>query len=336
MQNGSLKITTADSTDRNTYQNSESLPGLPNSTPEDRSLPEKRDGGEVSNDTSGIHQSTGSSSETNTEPGNSTEPGESEDTKQTMSSTSVEPEVFPFRLILRQKVDNSWSIYDLATKNTPISWEGAFKKADYELQHINKILNKYEAINGISYPYRSNIFKAFDLTRLEDVKAVFISAEPYSGSDYDGLPMATGLALSVRRSSPIPRSLNNLFYLMNKQIANFSVPKHADLTRWAKNGILLLNISLTVKPGESGSHSELWTGFTMKIIEEITLLKKNLPFILFGKDSNKMAQYITGGALIITAQSMYNLEEDLGDAFTRISKFLAKHQKEELDYRLDD
>lgn len=327
MQNGSLKITTADSTDRNTYQNSESLSGLSNSTPEDRSLPEKRDGGEVSNDTSGIHQSSGSSSAV-------IPTGESEDTKQTITEVAVA--ISPFRLILRQKVDNSWSIYDLATKNTPISWEGAFKKADYELQHINKILNKYEAINGISYPYRSNIFKAFDLTRLEDVKAVFIAAEPYSGSDYDGLPMATGLALSVRRSSPIPRSLNNLFYLMNKQIVNFSVPKHADLTRWAKNGILLLNISLTVKPGESGSHSELWTGFTMKIIEEITLLKKNLPFILFGKDSNKMAQYITGGALIITAQSMYNLEEDLGDAFTRISKFLAKHQKEELDYRLDD
>ncbi len=240
------------------------------------------------------------------------------------------------KIKIKFAIDQSWNIYDIVTKNAPSSWENAFKNADLELRHINKILTKYEAINGISYPRRSDIFKAFEYTKLKDIKMVFVCSEPYNNTNIDGNPMATGLALSVTKNSSIPKQLYNLFNIMNKQIADFSVPKHGDLTEWAKNGILLLNVSLTVKPGESKSHSELWTGFTMKVIEEINVAKKNIPYILFGKDAAKVSQFIGGTSLIISVGNMYNMEEDLGDAFTKIRTYLTKHNLEMPNFKITE
>jgi uracil-DNA glycosylase len=250
------------------------------------------------------------------------------------SSDNNISELNKIKIRIKFKVDQTWNIYDIATKNVPISWESAFKNADEELKHISNLLFNYETKNGISFPYKSNIFKAFELTRLENVRCVFVAPEPYNTTDMDGSPLATGLALSVKKSSTIPKSLYNLYTVMSKQIPDFVIPTHGDLTDWAKNGILLLNISLTVKNGESKSHSELWTGFTMKIIEEIMVKRKNIPFFFLGKECNKIANFISGSCPIYVSNSGYSMAEDLGSAFNEMNKFLNKHNLEPINFKI--
>lgn len=238
------------------------------------------------------------------------------------------------KLRIKPKIDQSWNIYDIATKCTPPSWEEAFKNADTELQHINKLLTKFEEKNSISFPNRADIFKAFELTRLDKIRAVFVSPEPYYATDFDGSPLATGLALSVKKSSTIPRNLLSLFSLMERQIPDFKTPNHGDLTEWAKNGILLLNISLTVKAGEPKKHSELWTGFTMKIIEQIMNKSKHIPFFFFGKDCNKISSFISGSCPIYSCNNFGTMGEDMGSAFVEMNKFLEKHKLEKINFKL--
>jgi uracil-DNA glycosylase len=238
------------------------------------------------------------------------------------------------KIKLKFKVDQSWNIYDIATKNTPESWENAFKNADKELKHISDLLQKQETKYGTFFPYKKNIFKAFDIIKLQDVKCIFIGLEPYSTTDDSGLPMATGLALSVNKHCSIPKMVYSMYEVLATETKSFEIPKHGDLSDLAKCGILLLNISLTVKPDTPKSHSELWTGFTMHIIEELIKVHKYLPFVFFGKDCAKISQFINGSSLVVTVNNTYSIKEDLKDKFTEINKFLSKHDKAELDFKI--
>jgi uracil-DNA glycosylase len=234
------------------------------------------------------------------------------------------------------KFDNKWNIYQIATLNTPKGWERAFKNSDDELQHISMLLERDEQKNGNFYPHRENIFKAFHLTSLDDLKAVIVCPEPYSTMNTDNNPLAVGLSLAVTRTSPIPFVLQKFFNILAKNNKNFVIPMHGDLTEWAKNGILLLNISLTVRSGTPKSHSELWTGFTSKIINEIMSTKKYVPFICIGKDCNKIANFISGSCPLYRCMNPYSMDTDFEDLVAKINEFFKKHNLEPLNLKISE
>ena len=128
------------------------------------------------------------------------------------------------------------------------------------------------------YPNETAIFAAFDFCSLEDLKVVIIGQDPYHGEG-----QANGLCFSVKDGIKHPPSLKNIF----KEIAtdlNQEIPESGNLEKWAKQGVLLLNATLTVRAHEAGSHQKKgWETFTDAIIKQISDKKKNIVFLLWGK-----------------------------------------------------
>jgi len=129
-----------------------------------------------------------------------------------------------------------------------------------------------------------------------ETKVVIIGQDPYISPDQ---PM--GLSFSVPKGVSIPPSLRNIYRELEADIPHFVRPVHGDLTEWAKQGILLLNASLTVVEKLSNSHHKIWSKF---ISEFLTIFSKNNPnvvYILMGKDAQKLKQYVHSGIFIETA-----------------------------------
>lgn len=126
-------------------------------------------------------------------------------------------------------------------------------------------------------PPGPQIFAALDNTPFNKVKVVIIGQDPYHGPK-----QAHGLCFSVNDGIPFPPSLLNIFKELKSDI-DFKIPQSGNLSSWAKQGVLLLNASLTVKLNEANSHSKLgWQIFTDKIISEVSSKKNNIVFILWG------------------------------------------------------
>lgn len=127
------------------------------------------------------------------------------------------------------------------------------------------------------YPKQEDVYNALKLTSFENVKVVIIGQDPYHGSH-----QAHGLSFSVNDGIKIPPSLNNIFKELKSDVG-FTIPNHGNLTAWAKQGVLLLNATLTVKSGEPGSHQKKgWESFTDAIIKLISEEKENCVFLLWG------------------------------------------------------
>ena len=144
-----------------------------------------------------------------------------------------------------------------------------------------KILKKkilQEKAKTAVFPQGKNIFKAFELTPLNDVKVVILGQDPYHNEG-----QANGLCFSVNENISQPPSLKNIF----KEIKNdlkIELPISGNLERWANQGVLLLNSILTVSKNQAGSHKNFgWENFTNKVIQIISNKKENIIFLLWGK-----------------------------------------------------
>jgi uracil-DNA glycosylase len=130
----------------------------------------------------------------------------------------------------------------------------------------------------IIYPPGSFIFNAFNTTPVEKVKVVILGQDPYHGPR-----QAHGLSFSVQTGVPQPPSLMNIFKEMNSDLG-LAIPQHGNLENWAKQGVLLLNASLTVRANEPMSHAKIgWAAFTDTVIKKIAEEKEHVVFILWGK-----------------------------------------------------
>ncbi len=128
------------------------------------------------------------------------------------------------------------------------------------------------------YPPGSFIFNAFNTTPLDKVKVVIIGQDPYHGPG-----QAHGLCFSVQNGVPPPPSLINIFKELKEDIG-MAIPNHGNLTKWAEQGVFLLNASLTVRAGEPMSHSKIgWAQFTDAVIKTISAQKEHVVFLLWGK-----------------------------------------------------
>ena len=132
------------------------------------------------------------------------------------------------------------------------------------------------------FPDKSQIFNAFNLCQFDLLKVVIIGQDPYHG-----LGQANGLCFSVNDDVKIPHSLNNIFKELENDLA-ISYPSSGNLERWAKQGVLLLNATLSVRQGQAGSHQgKGWETFTDSVIQKISENKENVVFILWGGSAKK-------------------------------------------------
>jgi uracil-DNA glycosylase len=145
-------------------------------------------------------------------------------------------------------------------------------------QEIVAFLKIEKAQGKTIYPPGSFIFNAFNTTPFDKVKIVLLGQDPYHGPH-----QAHGLCFSVLDGVPPPPSLQNIFKELNNDIG-MPIPEKGDLTPWAKQGVFLLNASLTVRAGDAMSHSKIgWATFTDAVIKIISSEKRNIVFLLWGR-----------------------------------------------------
>lgn len=155
----------------------------------------------------------------------------------------------------------------------------------------------YNIINELShkqfYPLEKHIFKSLKYISYKDIKLVILGQDPYINIEKNK-PQATGLSFSVPKiHSKIPPSLINIFKEIKNCYPEYNIPNHGCLNRWAKKeNILLLNCALTVEPGKSNSHKDLWINFTDKIIEYISNNNDSTIFLLMGAFAINKSQLI--------------------------------------------
>ncbi len=134
------------------------------------------------------------------------------------------------------------------------------------------------------FPPGPEIFNAFNLTPLEQVRVVILGQDPYIRPG-----QAQGLCFSVRRPTPPPPSLQNIFKELQADVG-FTLPDHGDLTPWAQQGVLLLNSVLTVREGVSFSHANRgWERFTDRAIELVAAERSRVVFLLWGRPAQEKA-----------------------------------------------
>jgi len=135
------------------------------------------------------------------------------------------------------------------------------------------------------YPYPDLVFNAFNTTHFNNVKVCILGMDPYFNNEihHDTLiPLAMGLSFSVPVGIKIPSSLNNIYKNLLKYKHISKIPNHGNLISWSYQGVLLLNVSLTVQQSYAGSHLSHWTPFTDELIKYISDTKNNIIFVLWG------------------------------------------------------
>ena len=147
---------------------------------------------------------------------------------------------------------------------------------------------KKEYQNGVVYPSPKNIFRAFDLCPFENVKVVILGQDPYHGAR-----QANGLAFAVDEKKSVPPSLKNIFKEIESDLGKSLIHTNGDLSRWAKQGVLLLNATLTVRAHVAGSHQEKgWEQFTDAVIRALSEERAGLVFILWGNYAKQKGAHI--------------------------------------------
>lgn len=185
------------------------------------------------------------------------------------------------------------------------------------------------------YPPGKEIFNAFNYTPFKDVKVVIIGQDPYHG-----VGQAHGLSFSVKKGVNPPPSLKNIF----KEIQNdlgIAPPNHGELTVWAKQGVLLLNATLTVRAKQPGSHQKKgWENFTDSVIKTLSDKKEKLVFLLWGKFAQAKTELIdTKKHTVLTAAhpSPYSASNGFFGCkhFSKTNAVLTQHGLLPIDWSLN-
>ena len=157
---------------------------------------------------------------------------------------------------------------------------------DYFEELVEFVKNEYK--NSIIYPPAKFIFNAFELTPFDEVKVVILGQDPY-----DGPNQANGLAFSVNERISLPPSLQNIYKEIKTDLGQKTKNTAGDLSNWAKQGVLLLNATLTVRSAMAGSHQNKgWEEFTDSVVRILSEKKKNLVFILWGNYAQRKGKVV--------------------------------------------
>ncbi|MFT7859356.1 MAG: uracil-DNA glycosylase [Sulfurimonas sp.] len=223
----------------------------------------------------------------------------------------------------------------LEAKITNQSWRDVLAdelKKPY-LKELKQTLSK-EKVHHTIYPEDQNIFNAYNTTNFEDIKVVVLGQDPYHGEN-----QAHGLAFSVLNGVKHPPSLVNIFKELHDDIG-CEYPKTSELTKWAKQGVFLINAVLTVRAANAGSHKDIgWEKFTDATIKVISEKKDHVVFILWGRPAQMKEKLIdTTKHLILKAPHPSPLSSYRGffgsKPFSKTNAYLEANSKEPIDWCL--
>ncbi|HYC28118.1 MAG TPA: uracil-DNA glycosylase [Chitinophagaceae bacterium] len=216
------------------------------------------------------------------------------------------------------------------------SWKEVLKdefNKDY-FQQIVAYLKMEKAMGRVIYPPGSQIFHAFDATPFPHVKVVLLGQDPYHGAG-----QAHGLAFSVQHGVKPPPSLVNIFKEMQQDIG-VPPPPHGNLEAWTKQGVFLLNTSLTVRAAEPQSHAKIgWTEFTDSVIKKISDLRQNVVFLLWGRsaqDKQVLIDETKHYVLKAAHPSPYSADKGFFGCrhFSKANQYLVQNRLDAIDWRL--
>jgi len=212
------------------------------------------------------------------------------------------------------------------------SWANILKD-EFEkpyFKSLQEFLEKEYSTHTI-YPEMQNIFNALNACKFEDVKVVIIGQDPYHEPG-----QAHGLAFSVQDGVELPPSLQNIYKEIEDDLG-IKCEKSGNLSRWAKQGVLLLNTSLTVRRGMANSHhGKGWEVFTTQIIKKLSQREKPLVFILWGSNAQSFAQEINPWHLVLKAPHPSPLSAYRGffgcKHFSKTNSFLSQNNQTPIDW----
>jgi uracil-DNA glycosylase len=227
----------------------------------------------------------------------------------------------------------------MATDAVPESWRSVIEPvlATRESRRLGGFLKAEEAGGKRVYPPRGSRLRALELTPLDEVKVVILGQDPYHGPG-----QAHGLSFSVPEGVKVPPSLINIY----KEIASdlgIPPPHHGNLEKWARQGVLLLNNSLTVEEGRAGSHQNLgWEPITDAAVAAVAAREVPSVFLLWGSHArNKAARVpglMQGRHLVLTAPHPSPLSAHSGffgcRHFSRANAYLVEHDRGAIDWKV--
>lgn len=196
---------------------------------------------------------------------------------------------------------------------------------------------KGEYKSGVVYPPPRDIFRAFDLCPFEKVKVVILGQDPYHGAR-----QANGLAFAVGEQEAVPPSLRNIFIEIQSDLRKPLIHTSGDLSRWARQGVLLLNATLTVRAGNAGSHQERgWELFTDAAVRALSEEREHLVFMLWGnyakaKGKSESAHIDRNKHLVLEAAHPSPFSAASGffgcKHFSKANEYLALHGAAPIDW----
>ena len=216
------------------------------------------------------------------------------------------------------------------------SWKGVLNQ-EFEKEYFKELVQfvKKEYTTTKCYPPGKQIFSAFDHCPFEDIKVVIIGQDPYHGPG-----QANGLCFSVNDGISHPPSLVNIFKELNSDLG-LSYPKSGDLSLWAKQGVFLLNATLTVRKSEAGSHqNQGWETFTDAVIQKISDELEGVVFLLWGGYAKRKGSKIDKNKhLMLSSGHPSPLSANRGfwfgnKHFSKCNQYLLSQTKDEINWKL--
>ncbi|MEZ7902112.1 MAG: uracil-DNA glycosylase [Flavobacteriales bacterium] len=214
-------------------------------------------------------------------------------------------------------------------------WNGVLKD-EFEKEYFEKLTDfvKTEYKSEVCFPPVKDIFNAFEMCSFSNTKIVILGQDPYHGKG-----QAHGLSFSVPEGMKIPPSLRNIFKELASDLGVDS-PTQGDLTSWAKQGVLLLNATLTVRKSKPVSHQKQgWEEFTDSVIKTISNKKESVVIVLWGKFAEQKVSLIDESKhCIITSSHPSPFSAHRGflgsKPFSKTNEFLEKKGIEKIDWEL--
>ena len=216
-------------------------------------------------------------------------------------------------------------------------WDHILKN-EFEKEYYKNMMSFLDRVykDKTIYPDKHNIFKALELSDFDDTKVVILGQDPYYNYG-----QAEGLSFSVKPGVSIPPSLKNIYKELKNDLG-LEISNNGSLTAWARQGVLLLNASLTVEDKKPNSHKNIgWQIFTDKIISYLNSRKEPLVFILWGNFAISKKELINNqNHLIIESSHPSPLSARRGffgsKPFSRTNDFLKSHNIKEIDWKIEN
>ena len=214
------------------------------------------------------------------------------------------------------------------------SWKSELK-TEFDKDYFKELIEfvKEEYSEHKCFPPGAEIFSAFDHSVFEDTRVVILGQDPYHGNG-----QANGLCFSVKDGIAFPPSLNNIFKEIENDLGK-PIPETGNLERWAEQGVLLLNATLTVRAHQAGSHQKKgWETFTDTVIKTISDNKENVVFMLWGGYARKKLKLIDSTKhLILTSGHPSPLSANRGywfgnGHFSKANEYLRKCGKKKINW----